>query len=304
MVVRFELAPRGEARQEERMDATAMETPGWAGALGAKWARRIEAMERQLAPMARLGLAALAARPGERVIDLGCGGATTTRLIGEAVGRQGRVLGVDLSEPLVAIARETTAGQPQVEIVHADAAAHPFEAGACDALFSRFGTMFFEHPGRAFANLRTGLRESARAVLVCYAPLADNPWALVPSRAAETVLGPSEPSRPGAPGPFGWSDPAVFEAALGEGGFRDVAYGAHELAVEVGAGDDPDPVERAVALMTDLGPVGRRLADLDPEARAKAEPRVAEALRAAFADHVEDDAVRLGARVFVVTARA
>lgn len=288
------------------MDAT--ETPkhgvDWAGALGAKWAARVEAMERQLAPMARLGLATLAPRPGERVIDLGCGGAATTRLIGEAVGRSGRVVGVDLAEPLVAIAREVTADQPQVEIVHADAAAHAFEPGGFDALFSRFGSMFFEAPGAAFANLRAGLADGARAVFVVYAPMAENPWALVPHRVGEAVLGPAEPSPPGAPGPFGWSDPDVFETALGEGGFRDVAHEAHDVEVEVGAGEDPDPVARAIALLSDLGPLGRRLGTLEEAARPEAAAAVAAALREALEGHVRDGAVRLGARVFVVTATA
>ncbi|MEO1456644.1 MAG: methyltransferase domain-containing protein [Pseudomonadota bacterium] len=272
----------------------------WAGALGQSWAARVEAMHRQLAPMAEIGLAALAPQPGERVLDLGSGGGETSRMIAEAVGPGGRVTGIDISPELVEIARAAGAGLPQLSFVLADAGAHDFGETRFDALFSRFGCMFFDEAEAAFANLHTALSPGARAVFVVYTDIAENPWAAVPAQAAEAVLGPAPPRKRGAAGPFGWSDPDFFAPILKAGGFADIAWEPRALSVEVGYGDDPDPAVRAAALMLRIGTVARRLQDAPEGAEAALAPVLAEAAR----PYVSDGAVRLGARVWVVTARA
>lgn len=271
----------------------------WAGDMGKNWASRNAAMDRQLAPVADLGLKVLAPQPGERVLDLGCGGGATTAMLAEAVAPDGHVTGLDISPDLLTIARDRMAGRAGVEFIEADAQEHGFGGPPFDALFSRFGCMFFSDPAKAYANLRAALRPGARALFLVYTPPADNYWASIPARVANEVLGPAEPTPPDAPGPFGWQRPDYFAPILSGAGFRDVTWAAKDLEFEVGEGDDPDPVARATSLLTKIGPVARRLRAAPEGSRERLVPLLSEALR----PYVKGDWVVLPARIWVITAR-
>lgn len=274
--------------------------PLWQGDMGRNWARQYEATDRQLAEVGDAVLGLLDAKPGERILDLGCGAGTTTLGIAGAVGPSGRVTGIDLSPDLVAEARRRAATLPQVTIVEADAAEHRFEPSAHDALFSRHGCMFFADAPAAFANLRRSLKPGARVALSAFAPLAKNPWATVPLAAVESVLGPAQAEAPASPGPFAWAEPAVFRTALGDAGFRGIAWEGRTVSFTIGAGDHPDPLERACRMVLSIGMVARRVMSEGGEA----EERVRPALEAALAPHVRDGWVRLPARIWLVTASA
>ena len=271
----------------------------WAGETGCKWAALSEAMERQLAPVAAEGVAALAPSRGERVIEIGCGAGATSRAIAEAVGPDGRISAVDISPDLAARARARLADLAQATVIEADAARHPFARAGHDALFSQVGCMFFDDPPAAFANLAGALAPGGRAVFAVFAEPAANPWATLALRAAEAVLGPAPAGGDGTPGPFAWSDPETVAPILAGAGFRDVAWQARDLCLAVGAGDAPDPVDRAVALMTRIGPAAARLRT----APAGAADAVAVRLARDLAPHVEGDAVRLPARIRLISAR-
>ncbi|MEM0944646.1 MAG: methyltransferase domain-containing protein [Pseudomonadota bacterium] len=270
----------------------------WSGDLGAAWAGINAAMDAQLAPVLGPAIQALAPKPGERIIDLGCGGGASSLEIAHAVGPEGRVLGLDISPDLAEIARARGRDLPQLEIVTGDAARHPFET-PFDALFTRFGCMFFEDPPAAMGHLRQGLRPGGRALLTVWAEPEHNPWAMVPAKAAAMVLGPAEKLPPGAPGPFGWASPAIFEPILAAAGFRDLTVAEMEVEMEIGHGGGSDPVARAVAAMTTMGPLGRRLQEA-PEAKEEASAVLAGLLAA----HIRDGAVRLGGRIRLLSAIA
>src|SRR5262249_20261895 len=114
------------------------------------WAEVREPLELQLAPLGRHALAALAPRPGESIVDIGCGGGETVLGLAEAVAPGGTVVGVDLSAAVLAFARRAAKGRERVRLVQADAEVYPFEPASFDAAFSRFGVMFFADPSAAF----------------------------------------------------------------------------------------------------------------------------------------------------------
>lgn len=271
----------------------------WAGDMGREWARRADALDRQLAPAGAAGLEALAPRAGERILDLGCGGGATTALLCQAVGPEGRVTGVDVSPDLLAVARARP-GNGIADFIEGDAQVWPFEQGAYDALFSRFGCMFFADPPAAYANLRKALRPDARVVLVVWRDLALNPWAALPARVGAEILGPAEPAVPGAPGPFAWADPAIFQPILEGAGFAGLAWREVSLSLQVGLAGGDDPVTRAVAMLLRIGPMARRLRGLPDETRQAVAERLGPALEA----HVSDGWVRLPGSIWVLTARA
>ena len=270
----------------------------WIGPVGQEWARRGAALERLLAPAGAAGLAALAPRPGERIVDLGCGAGATTEALADAVGPGGRVTGVDVSPDLLALARAQLAGRANVELIEADAGRHPFAPESHDALFSRCGSMFFDDPPAALANLRRALTPDARAVFVAWREAVRNQWAAVPMTFEPEGLGGAVAT--GGPGPFAWADPGVYRPLLEGAGFRDVRERTHEFMAEIADGDDPDPVARAAAFMTRVGPLARRLRNAPEVMREEAVAFLHQRLRR----HVKEGAVRLLASAWIIEARA
>ncbi len=275
------------------------EAQEWAGQMGREWARRVEALDRQLAPAGAVGLAALAPRPGEHILDLGCGGGATTAKIVKAVGPEGAVTGIDISPELLAVARARP-GNQAATFLEGDAQGWDFDAGAYDALFSRFGCMFFADPPAAYANLRRALKPGARVVLTVWRDLGANPWAALPAAVGAEVLGPAEPPAPGAPGPFAWADPMIFRPILEGAGFSGVEWREEPITLQIGEAGEAGPVARAVAMLTRIGPAARRLKGR-PEADCAA---VAERLAPALEPFVSDGWVRMPGLIWVLRARA
>lgn len=275
------------------------ETFEWAGEMGRKWVRHQEALDRQLAPAGELGLAALAPAPGEAVLDLGCGAGATTAAIAEAVGPGGRVAALDVSPDLLGVARRRP-GCERVAFIEGDAAQVALPEAAFDALFSRFGCMFFDEPVAAFAHLRRALRPGGRAVLMVWREMPENPWAAIPAAVGAELLGPAEPVPPGTPGPFAWADPAVFRPILEGAGFPGVAWQEERITLTVGEAGEADPASRAASLLTQIGPLARRLRE-QPEAMRQT---AFERLRPRLEPYVREGWVRMPAALWLIRARA
>ena len=157
----------------------------WNGALGQRWAALRTEIDRVVTPFGAAALKAAAPQPGERVIDVGCGCGETTIEMARLVGPAGSVLGIDVSQPMLAVARSQ--GQSptlsQLNFLEADASTSDLPTGV-DLLFSRFGVMFFSQPSAAFGHLRESLRTGGRCVFVCWRVPRDNSWAMAPRRCA------------------------------------------------------------------------------------------------------------------------
>jgi SAM-dependent methyltransferase len=266
----------------------------WNDAPGKTWADLQDVLDVQLEPMGAAVLAALAVRSGERVIDVGCGCGQTTLALAEAVGPTGLALGVDISEPMLAVARERAAGRPQARFQNADAQTHAFDAGSFDALHSRFGVMFFDDPTAAFANLRRALKPDGRLAFLCWRTPAENPIMTAPMAAAQKHLPPPQPMTPGAPGPFAFAEPERVRAILAGAGFADIAIAPQDMP----AGGNT--VEETLEVSLRIGPLGRLLRE-NPQADREA--AVAD-VRAAIANHQRPDGrVFMDSACWVVTAR-
>jgi SAM-dependent methyltransferase len=176
---------------------------------------------------------AVAARPGERIVDIGCGLGPTTRAFAALVGNDGLVVGADISAPMIELARERSSGVDNVEFVLADAQTDRFEAGPFDAAVSQFGVMFFADPVGAFANVRSQLRPSGRLAFACWRGEDENPW--FPSAALAGVAPPPPPPPPGTSptGPFALADPQRVHDILSGAGFAGVTITPHDLVAEV-----------------------------------------------------------------------
>ncbi len=268
----------------------------WNEEAGPTWVELQAPLDRQLAPLGQAAMAALAPKPGERILDIGCGAGNTTLELARAVAPDGRVTGADISHTLLEVARRRGADMAGVRFVEADVQVHSFEPGGFDAVFSRFGVMFFSDPTAAFVNIRRALKPGGRLAFVCWRTPAENPIMSRPMAAALTSLPPSVPSTPpapGAPGPFAFADPDRVRGILADAGFADVALTPTDM--KVGGGD----LETVLAMSLKVGPLGALLRE-HPEHRDGAIAAVREALAA----HDGPDGVKLGSATWVVTARA
>jgi ubiquinone/menaquinone biosynthesis C-methylase UbiE len=267
----------------------------WNTTAGATWTAMQEKLDGQIQPLGVAAMQALALKAGERVVDIGCGCGQTTLALASEVGAAGSVLGVDVSQPMLAVARKRidAEGLIQASVTQADAQTHPFAPVAADAVFSRFGVMFFEDPTAAFANILKGLKPGARLAFVCWRPFVENAWMAVPLAAAQPLFAePAPPTDPLAPGPFAFADPDRVRGILADAGFTDIALTPQDKAI--GAPDLDQAVETALK----VGPLGARLREAPDMASA-----VIAAVRQTLAAYATPDGVRLASATWIVTAR-
>ena len=180
-------------------------------------------------------LDAAALRPGERVLDVGCGGGRTSLAAAGVVGADGAVVGADLSTPITALAerRAADAGAENVTFRVVDMQVETVDGGPFDVAISQFGVMFFDEPVAAFANIRAHLRPGGRIVFACWQAMERNPWFF--AIAIANLLPPPPAPAPGKSltGPFSLADPEQTTGTLRSAGFVDVQGTALELAVDV-----------------------------------------------------------------------
>jgi ubiquinone/menaquinone biosynthesis C-methylase UbiE len=246
----------------------------WNGPTGQKWAKHQTDMDRNLADIAVASLALADARPGERVLDIGCGNGSTTLMLAEAVGPTGDVTGVDISQPMLAIAR-TRVQASNIRFIEADAATHPFATDR-DLIFSRFGVMFFVEPVAAFANIRKAANTGGRLAFIAWRKVEENEWAMRPYLAALPFLPEQKEADPNAPGPFAFADRERTRGILAEAGFRDITIEPFDGHMRLGA----SPEHAALLLTSLMGPASRALKNVDDETRAKARDAIAKDMAA------------------------
>ena len=149
-------------------DLNADQIAYWNGPGGQRWADRQQSQDILLAPVADLLMERARPVAGERVVDVGCGSGAVSIALAQKVGPGGHVLGIDISGPMLARARQVAPAGLPVEFVLADATVYPFAPASFDLLASRFGVMFFAEPARSFANLRRGMKPSGRLAFACW----------------------------------------------------------------------------------------------------------------------------------------
>ncbi|PVM93847.1 class I SAM-dependent methyltransferase [Caulobacter endophyticus] len=272
----------------------------WNGRTGERWVANQARLDRMLGAYGQAAVEAAAPAVGEQVLDIGCGAGAGSLEIAALVGPSGAVLGVDVSEPLVARARELAGDAANARFQVADASRALLPVAQFDLLFSRFGVMFFDEPAQAFAHIRRALKPGGRLAFVCWRGAGENDWVRLPMRAIAPIVGSPAPPPPEAPGPFSFGDRARVERILTEAGFVDVGFTAIDDPITFGEGETRQAaIEDAVDLAFQVGPLTRALADQPETVRAQAMPLV----REAFAAKAVGEAVVIEGAGWVVTAR-
>ena len=267
----------------------------WNGIDGEYWRTNQDRMDRTLAPVNEPLLEFAAPRPGSTVIDIGCGCGTTTLELARSVGPAGRAIGVDISEPMLELAKERSREVKNVSFRLGDAAELRVGGLEAELLFSRFGVMFFGDPVAAFGNLRTALAPGGRVRFACWRPIHENPWLQVPLHAAYEHVPRLPKPEPEEPGPFAFADPDRVTRILTAAGFRGVSFTALDIPMDVASGGT---LEAAVMQSSAMGPTKRALADQPDQLRAAA----LESIRRALGPYASASGVTLPGAVWLVAA--
>lgn len=272
----------------------------WRSQSGDSWVKLEERTDAQLDPFGLAAMERLAPKPGERVLDVGCGTGQTLLELADAVGPRGHVLGVDISEQMLGRAKERVAarGASHVDLVLGDAQTHAF-GERFDAAFSRFGIMFFRDSEAALRNLLGALEPGGRLAFVCWQSMSRNPWARLLLDAVMPVLGATELPplvRDDQPGPFFFHDVNRVRRHLERAGFESISVEPLERQVHFGAAMT---LQEGVEFSTKIGPAARAMADSDPALR----PRLLEALEGALAPFMTERGLWLDGAAWIFTAR-
>lgn len=271
----------------------------WNGDAGRKWAQRDAMMSRMLAPVAEALMDHAQVDDAKAVLDVGCGGGSETMMLAKRLGPGACVLGVDVSAPLLEVARSEllNLGEPGkgVGFLEADASSHDFGDQQFDLLFSRFGVMFFDDASGAFAHLRKAMQPQGRLAFACWQSLAHNPWTALPLKAALSVLPAPPAPKPRSPGPFAFAESEYIQSLLSEAGWHDVVATPHSFNMEW---EGSDGFEATAREMVNTGPVGRLLADVDSATRDAVHAAATEVL----APYFQNNRLSLAGAVWLVTA--
>ena len=257
------------------------------------WLEIREPLERQLEPLGRAAMEAIGLSAGHRVLDVGCGIGGTPMALSRKVGPLGQVIGVEILQEAVDVVRSDQGNPENVSFICGDAQTHGFAAGSFDAVFSRFGVMFFDDATGAFRNLLRALRPGGRLGFVCWRALSENELDDLPLRAAASLLPPDLVSKTAFSGWFSFSRAESLRRILGEAGFLDVQITSRDVRVHSGS------LREMVDVCTRVGAVGAILRDR-PHLMRKAALALEDALR----ERDGPNGPELRAGVWIVTARA
>jgi ubiquinone/menaquinone biosynthesis C-methylase UbiE len=279
----------------------------WNGPAGRAWVEVQEPLDNLFRPFENLLVEAaaahwarLGARPSDasesrlRLLDVGCGTGSTTLAMARRLGAASSCVGVDISEPMLEVARTRAEREgSSATFISADAQTYAFEPASFDRVVSRFGVMFFDDPVRAFANLLQAARRGAELLCIAWRSAAENPFMTTAERAAAPLLPNIPPRRPNAPGQFAFADRSRVQHILEESGWTDVDIQPIDVPCVL-------PEHELTRYITRLGPVGSMLQSADEATRS----RVIKTVRAAFDPFVHGSETRLTAACWTVSARA
>jgi SAM-dependent methyltransferase len=267
----------------------------WNGIDGEMWARHYDRMDRVLQPIDGPLLSFAAPVAGSTVIDVGCGCGGPTMKLARMVGPSGRVIGLDVSEPMLGRARERAREYSNVTFLLGDAAELPLENLHADLMVSRFGIMFFGDPMAAFSNLRTALLPGGRLRFCCWRPIQENPWLQIPLDAVYEHVPRMPKPAPDEPGPFSFAEPERVTRILTTSGFTQPSFTALDVRMNLAAGGT---LEDASLNASENGPARRALTGQPDEVRARA----IESIRRALTPYASSTGVELAGAVWLVAA--
>ena len=195
----------------------------WNSSMGRAWVNNDSKMNAQLKIITNDLYKEIKIQKGSNVLDIGCGSGALLPFLSDKVGNSGLVHGVDISNPLLELAKKYHCAKENITFLNADAQSYNFKSLNYDNVVSRFGVMFFEDPMAAFKNIRSSMKNNGKLNFVCWSKLEDNDFFVMPLKIVLRHLNKPLPTPSKSPGPLSFSDPDHTEHILKSSGFKSVA---------------------------------------------------------------------------------
>jgi SAM-dependent methyltransferase len=264
----------------------------WNGPSGRAWVETQQLLDQVFHPFEDILVDAVRARRPRQVLDVGCGTGATTLAVARLLGADGHCTGIDISDPMLAVARARAEREHlPADFIRADAQDYPLEPAGFDMFISRFGVMFFADPVQAFANLRHAAAPDAQLRFIAWRSASENPFMTAAERAAAPFLPSLPPRRPDGPGQFAFANAGRVHAILADGGWNAIDIRPMDVGCVF-------PERELVHYLSRLGPVGGALQDADEPTRRQ----ILAAVRPAFDTYVHGAEVRFTAACWMIGA--
>lgn len=274
----------------------------WNEILTPKWIRFRHLLSGNGKLHSDLALPRFGIRPGDRVLDFGCGFGETSLELGRMVGSRGEVLGLDCTKGFIEIANRErdAAGLGHVRYEVGDAQQHPFPANHYDVAFARFGVMFFESAVRALRNVHRALRPGGKVCLIVWRTIDDNPcWGAAKRVVREYLPPPGASAQSCGPGPFSWADETTDRDMLAAAGFHEVQlFERNDLDLCIGRS-----VDEAIDYQLLVGPSGEIVREAGELGQQRL-PEIRERLTALLQPYVREGGVFLPSSTWFISAAA
>lgn len=272
----------------------------WSGPLFDRFVKFREIVTVGLGAHGAAAMRAHPPRPGDKVLDLGCGFGDTTQDLAALVGADGEAVGIDVADPFIEMARDEAeqAGVENVRFVTGDVQATEFEE-TFDYAFSRMGIMFFANPVQALRNVRKALVPGGRLCAVVWRRKLDNDWVRRAELVVEEYLEhPEESDEPTCgPGPFSMANADTVSEQLKIAGFEEIVLQRCDLPLKIG-----NDLDQAVEMNMAIGPAGEVLR-LWEDRIDEIRPKIASQLREALTEFDGPDGVVAPASTWIIGAR-
>ena len=271
----------------------------WNGVLAPKFIRWKHILVDGLTLHSEAIFPTLPVKPGDKVIDAGCGFGDTAIKLAQLVGPSGSVLAVDCCDAFLDFGRKDAkaAGITNITFLDEDVQTYPFEP-VHDFCFSRFGTQFFENPVAGLHNMRRSLKPGGIMTMIVWRGIKDNPWL---GSAKDVVLRflppPGENAQTCGPGPFSMADTGVVTKQLEIAGYKDIEFDQVDAKVFVGR-----DVDDSVGFQLAIGPAGKVYREAGKLAQDRHD-EIAGALKAQLAKYKGTGGVMMDSSSWKGTAR-
>lgn len=240
-------------------------------------------------------------KPGDKVLDIGCGYGETCLEIGRTVGPEGEVLGLDCTQAFLDIANKELdeSGLKNVEFVLGDAMTHELPENYYDVVYSRFGVMFFQNIVFALRNAHKALKPGGKLCLIVWRTISDNPcWGMAKDIALKHLPPPGDNAATCGPGPFALADEETTRAMLNAAGFEDIVlFRRNDADVCIGTS-----MEEAIDFQILVGPSGEIIREAEELGQQKL-PQIREDMKSSMMPHEKEGGIYMPSSTWFIMAR-
>jgi len=228
----------------------------WNKGIGQKWVKEDNSLNERFAILTKEFFSRANINKNEKVLDIGCGGGITSFEASKLVGKDGYVLGADISEILLDLAKKNYSNIENLEFKYCDVQNYKFKKNIFSKVISRFGVMFFENPIVAFRNIYNSIQDGGSLHFVCWTNILENEFFTAAANIIIKHLNKEFPQVTRAPGPFAFSEKKYVKQILNASGFKNIKV--DKIYTSISTYDDS---KKDGELLFNIGLAGRLLAE-------------------------------------------